>query len=157
MIPLEGDIPLYIFDLAIIVFTAIKHTAEWYLAAFKENDSVSYFVQWSKEQMENYCTMFRKQLDSTDDPRILAECNDITRGQSRRLLQDNGLDFNFLLVELNKSPSSLKSPNNIASQASRPETPRTPAPPDAAPVMRRNPPPRSLNRPPSLAQTNSYR
>jgi hypothetical protein len=41
MIPLEGDIPLYIFDLAIIVFTAIKHTAEWYLAAFKENDSVS--------------------------------------------------------------------------------------------------------------------
>lgn len=40
-IPLEGDIPLYIFDLAIIVFTAVKHTAEWYLASYKENDSVS--------------------------------------------------------------------------------------------------------------------
>jgi hypothetical protein len=43
------------------------------------------FVQWSKEQMENYCIMFRKQLDSTDDPRILEECNDITRIQSRRV------------------------------------------------------------------------
>lgn len=40
-IPFEGDIPLYIFDLAIVVFTAIKHTAEWFLASFKENEAAS--------------------------------------------------------------------------------------------------------------------
>ena len=40
-IPFEGDIPLYIFDLAIVVFTAIKHTAEWFLASFRENESAS--------------------------------------------------------------------------------------------------------------------
>ena len=39
MIPLEGDIKLYVFDLAVIVFTGIKHTAEWFLGAFKENES----------------------------------------------------------------------------------------------------------------------
>lgn len=40
-IPFEGDIPLYIFDLAIVVFTAIKHTAEWFLASFKEHEAAS--------------------------------------------------------------------------------------------------------------------
>ncbi|KAG8804158.1 exocyst complex component exo84, partial [Serendipita sp. 399] len=102
-IPLEGDIALFIFDLAIIVFTAIKHTAEWYLASFKETESTSYFVQWCKEQMESYCVMFKKQLESTDDPRILQECLDITRTQSRRLLMDNGLDFTFILADLTNS------------------------------------------------------
>ena len=41
MIPLEGDIKLYVFDLAVIVFTGIKHTAEWFLAAFKDNQSTA--------------------------------------------------------------------------------------------------------------------
>jgi hypothetical protein len=102
MIPLEGDIPLYIFDLAIIVFTAIKHTAEWFLAAFKENESTSCksltplpfwfvaddladFVEWCKEQIENYCEMYKKQLDSTEDPKVLTECAEITRQQSKRV------------------------------------------------------------------------
>lgn len=102
MIPLEGDIPLFIHYLAIIVFTAIKHTAEWYLSSFKDNDAASCrvpinpfipfidifvtdLVQWSKEQMENYCVMFRKQVDSTDDERVLAQCHDITRVQSKRV------------------------------------------------------------------------
>jgi hypothetical protein len=40
-IPFEGDIPLYIFDLAIVIFTAIKHTAEWFLASFKENEAAA--------------------------------------------------------------------------------------------------------------------
>ena len=40
-IPFEGDIPQYIFDLAIVVFTAIKHAAEWFLASFKENEAAS--------------------------------------------------------------------------------------------------------------------
>jgi len=40
-IPFEGDIPLYIFDLAIVVFTAIKLTAEWFLASFKEHEAAS--------------------------------------------------------------------------------------------------------------------
>ncbi|KAG8827942.1 exocyst complex component exo84 [Serendipita sp. 401] len=191
-IPLEGDIALYIFDLAIIVFTAIKHTAEWYLASFKENESASYFVQWCKEQMEAYCVMFRKQLESTDDPLILQECLDITRTQSKRLLMDNGLDFTFILADLTNSlppypPSSLEQQQGAGngtgsvraplpgraqagppgssgggggSGVARVTTPRTPFDGGSSSgggsgpgVGRRPVPPRSLNRPPSFANS----
>lgn len=37
----EGEIAHYITELAIVIFTSIKHTAEWYLASFKENDMAS--------------------------------------------------------------------------------------------------------------------
>lgn len=37
----EGHIGSYIGDLAIVYFTGIKHTADWYLASFKENEVAS--------------------------------------------------------------------------------------------------------------------
>ena len=41
MIAFEGEIAHYVTELAIVTFTCIKHTAEWYLASFKENDMAS--------------------------------------------------------------------------------------------------------------------
>jgi hypothetical protein len=41
MIAFEGEIAHYVTELAIVIFTCIKHTAEWYLASFKENDMAS--------------------------------------------------------------------------------------------------------------------
>lgn len=40
-ITFEGHIGMYISDLAIVVFTGIKHTADWFLASFKENEVAS--------------------------------------------------------------------------------------------------------------------
>lgn len=40
-ITFEGDITTYISDLATVVFTGIKHTADWFLASFKENEAAS--------------------------------------------------------------------------------------------------------------------
>jgi len=37
----EGDTGTYIGELAVVYFTAIKHTADWYLASFKENEVAS--------------------------------------------------------------------------------------------------------------------
>lgn len=37
----EGEVSHYITELAVVIFTSIKHTAEWYLASFKENDMAS--------------------------------------------------------------------------------------------------------------------
>ena len=37
----EGNISTHIGDLAIVCFTGIKHTADWFLASFKENDVAS--------------------------------------------------------------------------------------------------------------------
>lgn len=41
MITFEGHVGMYINDLATVVFTGIKHTADWFLASFKENDVAS--------------------------------------------------------------------------------------------------------------------
>ena len=40
-ITFEGHIGAYIADLATVVFTGIKHTADWFLASFKENEVAS--------------------------------------------------------------------------------------------------------------------
>jgi exocyst complex component 8 len=37
-IPFGGHVGAYIGDLAIVYFTGIKHTADWFLAGFKENE-----------------------------------------------------------------------------------------------------------------------
>jgi exocyst complex component 8 len=41
MIKFEGQIGIYVNDLAVVMFTAIKHTADWYLTSFKENEDAS--------------------------------------------------------------------------------------------------------------------
>ena len=41
MIGFEGEISVYVSELALVIFTSIKHTADWYLASFKENDMAS--------------------------------------------------------------------------------------------------------------------
>lgn len=37
----EGHVGAYVADLAIVYFTGIKHTADWFLASFKENEVAS--------------------------------------------------------------------------------------------------------------------
>lgn len=37
----EGDISIYISELAIVCFTIIRHTSDWYMSAFKENRMAS--------------------------------------------------------------------------------------------------------------------
>lgn len=37
----EGHIGTYIGELCVVYFTGIKHTADWYLASFKENEVAS--------------------------------------------------------------------------------------------------------------------
>ena len=41
MVRFDGHIGTYINDLATTMFTAIKHTADWFLASFKENEVAS--------------------------------------------------------------------------------------------------------------------
>lgn len=96
-----------------VIFMGIKHTADWFLASFKENEVASCFVEWAKTQIENYAGMFRKQVFSSDvDPKVVEDALRITYTQSRKLLQEYGLDFRFLLDELlvEKPKEAMKSP-----------------------------------------------
>lgn len=42
---------MYINDLAMVIFTGIKHTADWFLASFKDNEVASceliIFLAWA--------------------------------------------------------------------------------------------------------------
>ncbi|KAF8346834.1 hypothetical protein F5887DRAFT_1281424 [Amanita rubescens] len=58
----EGNIGAYIADLAIVCFTGIKHTADWFLASFKENEFASSFIDWAKKEIEAFAEIFRKQV-----------------------------------------------------------------------------------------------
>lgn len=40
-IKFEGHVGAYVGDLAVVYFTGIKHTADWFLASFKENEVAS--------------------------------------------------------------------------------------------------------------------
>ncbi|OAX31585.1 hypothetical protein K503DRAFT_658925, partial [Rhizopogon vinicolor AM-OR11-026] len=97
----EGHVGMYVHDLAVVVFTGIKHTADWFLGGFVEHEMTSSFIDWAKKQINMYAEMFRKQVYSSDaQQETVEETLKITHNQSRKLLQEFGLDFRFLLDEL---------------------------------------------------------
>ncbi|KAL0567919.1 exocyst complex component exo84 [Marasmius crinis-equi] len=100
-IKFEGHIGAYVGDLAMVYFTAIKHTADWFLASFKENEVASAFIDWARGQVENYAEIFRSQVYTGDvvEPKVVEEAMKITYSLSRKLLEEYGLDFRFLLDE----------------------------------------------------------
>ncbi|KAJ3510518.1 hypothetical protein NLJ89_g4622 [Agrocybe chaxingu] len=82
----EGDIRTYVGELAVVYFTGIKHTADWYLASFKENEVASSFITWTKQQLEDYAGIFRRQVYSKDvDPKVVEDAVNITKAQSRKV------------------------------------------------------------------------
>jgi len=105
MIRFEGAVEQYINDLAVVVFTGIKHTADWFLASFKENDMASgmftingstdiwilrsacaAFIDWAKFQMQDFATMFRKQVYTSDvDQKTVEGALSITYSQSKKV------------------------------------------------------------------------
>ncbi|KZO96407.1 hypothetical protein CALVIDRAFT_481374 [Calocera viscosa TUFC12733] len=97
----DGDITQYINELAVVTFTGIKMTSDWYTSAFKENDMASGMVQWAKGEVELYATSFRRQVYGPDvSLDVISESIAAARVQSKRLLQDSGLDFSYLLDDL---------------------------------------------------------
>ncbi|KAF8314536.1 hypothetical protein DL93DRAFT_2058184 [Clavulina sp. PMI_390] len=128
MIGFEGEVSHYITELAIVIFTSIKHTAEWYLASFKENDMASGFIQWTTEQLELFASLFKRQLDGQADPHDLEESLKAMRIQSKRLLHDNNLDFTYLLESLlsdtiSTAPQSVLMAPSITSSSTSTITP----------------------------------
>lgn len=98
----EGDVSLYISELAMLYFTLIKNTGDWYMAAFKDYRMASGFVQWASDQVKAYAETFRRQVYGVDqDPRVVDEALDITR-RCAQLLNEVGLGLGFLLDDLLK-------------------------------------------------------
>lgn len=100
----EGDISLWVGELAMVVFTLVKNTCEWYVTAFRDNRMASGaspfrylrrvgaprlmlgmtgFVRWSSQQIEVYAEMFRRQVFGVDqDPKVVQESLAVTRAHA---------------------------------------------------------------------------
>ncbi|SCZ93419.1 BZ3500_MvSof-1268-A1-R1_Chr6-3g08647 [Microbotryum saponariae] len=127
-IKFEGDISMYISELAMVTFTMIKNTCEWYMAAFKDNRMASGFVRWASEQVEIFAETFRRQVYGVDqDGKVIQESLEVTQAHGAMVrsvfvvsvqgvqgtdsfilasppqLRDVGLDFTFLLDGLLRS------------------------------------------------------
>lgn len=107
-IKFEGDVSLYISELAMVCFTLVKNTCEWYMAAFRDNamasglsgsvldgtraHSRSGFVRWASQQMEAFAEMFGRQVYGADQDRalppilLLSELNAAQRASSKNRL-----------------------------------------------------------------------
>lgn len=132
----EGDIILYINELAIVCFTVIKHTFDWFNNAFNNPKLASGFVTWAKDQVEYFGDIFRRQVYApTTSEGVINDCLRVTQNANRKQLREIGLDFTFLLNAATERPtaSSNGSASNgdqlapPSSQASDLATPRRPA------------------------------
>lgn len=72
----EGDITTYISELALVVFTLIRNTCEWYRDSFKQNEMASGFVTWVREQTEVYASIYKRQVfgQSQLSCQVIADC-----------------------------------------------------------------------------------
>ncbi|PKI83108.1 Exo84p [Malassezia vespertilionis] len=96
----EGDVSLYISELAMLYFTLIKNTGDWYMTAFKDYKMASGFVQWASDQVRSYGETFRRQVYGVDqDPDVVKEAKEITMNCAQ-ILNDVGLNLAFMLMEL---------------------------------------------------------
>jgi len=91
----EGDVPLYISQVALVQFTLIKNTVEIYNSCF-EYRLASALVRWAKERADEYMDLFERQLQAVNqDSKVYGDCMEITRLHSTMLV-DCGLDFKEL-------------------------------------------------------------
>ncbi|KAF9266928.1 hypothetical protein L218DRAFT_921708 [Marasmius fiardii PR-910] len=124
-IKFEGHIGAYVADLALVYFTSIKHTADWFLASFKENEVASAFIDWARTQVEIYAETFRNQVYTEElEPKVIEEAMKVTYSLSKKLLEEYGLDFRFLLDEqLIEKPKESPKPKPTSSQRKLASTP----------------------------------
>ncbi|TFK68248.1 hypothetical protein BDN72DRAFT_769553 [Pluteus cervinus] len=152
----DGHIGSYVGDLATVYFTSIKHTADWFLASFKENEVASAFIDWAKHRIEEYAESFRRQVYVSDvEPQVIEEAIKLTHSQSRKLLQEYGIDFRFLFDEVlaEKPKVNVSDQPSFSFHAHRvskpPDTPRRKSPAPRLGTLQPPTPSPSLPLPPS--------
>ncbi|KIR53424.1 exocyst complex component EXO84 [Cryptococcus gattii Ru294] len=82
----DGDVSIYINELAVVIFTIIRHTSDWYINAFKENKMASGFVTWAKQQIETFADLFNRQVDAPNiSQSTIDESLHVTAAQNRKV------------------------------------------------------------------------
>ena len=58
----DGSVIQYGRELAVVVFTMIRNTANWYQKAFRDPLLASSFLKWVKQELEFFAEQFRKRV-----------------------------------------------------------------------------------------------
>ncbi|EST09068.1 Cullin repeat-like-containing domain protein [Kalmanozyma brasiliensis GHG001] len=127
-IKFEGDPGVYVSELAMVHFTLVKNTSEWYMAAFKDGRMASGFVQWAWERVEEYGVLFRRQVYGSEDEtrgEMVREMKEISLRLAGQL-RDVGLDFTFLLEQLLEPEPGSVSVEEVQKSAQEPAPPVIP-------------------------------
>jgi hypothetical protein len=77
---LEGDLGLYITDLARLVFSAVNTTCEDFCSSFTENEMLSGFIVWAISELEKFGTIVKNQVfQNSDDFATMGKCLEIAK------------------------------------------------------------------------------
>lgn len=102
----EGDIPMFISQIALVQFTLVRNTVEIFNTCFEQKLS-STVVRWAKEHVSEFVELYKRQLEGleggnglsgVDGPaeeqgkKIWKECEDVVR-KLAGMLVDVGMDF----------------------------------------------------------------
>lgn len=102
----EGDIPMFISQIALVQFTLVRNTVEIFNTCFEQKLS-STVVRWAKEHVGEFVELYKRQLEGleggnglsgVDGPaeeqgkKIWKECEDVVR-KLAGMLVDVGMDF----------------------------------------------------------------
>jgi len=70
----EGEIYSYIKKLSQTVFYLIKNTCIWYKGFFEDPNLSSGFVRWITQEIEDYCSIFRRHVFQNQNFQITIDC-----------------------------------------------------------------------------------
>ncbi|KAG0033000.1 exocyst complex component exo84 [Podila clonocystis] len=96
LVKAKRDPIVHVEELAMIVFTSIRNTSEWYELSFKDPKMSSALVKWAKQEIEHYADLYKDIVFNQSNFQVIADCYKITQEQCDKL-KNVGLDLVFVL------------------------------------------------------------
>ncbi|KAI1320128.1 hypothetical protein EDD11_002100 [Mortierella claussenii] len=94
----KRDPVLHVEELAMIVFTSIKNTSQWFEMSFKDPQMTSALVKWAKQEIEYFAEFYKNIVFGGEQTnfQVIADCAKIATEQCNKL-KETGLDLVFVL------------------------------------------------------------
>ncbi|KAG0209944.1 exocyst complex component exo84 [Mortierella sp. GBA30] len=95
----KRDPTVHIEELAMIVFTTIKNTSEWFELAFVDPKMTSALVKWAKQEIEYFADIYKDIVfgnQRQSNFQVIADCFKVAQ-EHCNMLTDVGLDLAFVL------------------------------------------------------------
>src|SRR4051812_24274776 len=83
----KKDPILHVEELAMIVFTSIKNTAEWFKLSFMDPKMTSALVKWSKQEIEYFAEFYKEIVFGAEQSnfQVIADCAKLTNEQCSKV------------------------------------------------------------------------